>query len=113
MMTARRSLARVPTPFDREVANAQKRMEDLGRLAGGAADRRKLLQQVLQELSIAINELQVAADEMSQQSVIIAETREQAEDLQRRYQDLFDLAPDGYIVTGPKGDIRAANQAAG
>ena len=29
-----------------------------------------------------------------------------------RYQDLFDFAPDGYLVTGPRGRIEEVNQAA-
>jgi PAS domain S-box-containing protein len=112
-MKDERAPLRLVTPFDAEVASAQKRLENLGRLAGLGTDRRRLLKQVLQELSIALNELQIAAEEMRQQSVTIAETRAQTEDTRRRYHELFDLAPDPYLVTGTKGEIHEANLAAG
>lgn len=106
------SKVEVGTPFDNEVAAAQKRLERLGRLAGAGSDRRQLLQEVLQELGIALNELQVAAEDMRQQSVSVAEARHLAEDAHQRYLDLFELGPDAYIVTETHGNIREANSAA-
>jgi two-component system, cell cycle sensor histidine kinase and response regulator CckA len=54
----------------------------------------------------------VAADELQQQNEELAETRELVEEERRRYQELFDNAPDGYLVTDAKGTIQQANEVA-
>jgi len=64
----------------------------------------ELLSTVLEELSIAVEELQV------QHTEIIA-TRQELELQRQYYQDLFELAPDSYIVTDLQGLIQECNQA--
>jgi PAS domain S-box-containing protein len=59
---------------------------------------------VLEELSITIEELEVQHQE-------ILETRQILELERQRYQDLFDLAPDSYLVTDSQGIIRRINYA--
>ena len=66
----------------------------------------------MRELSTALQELRAAADELQQQNEELAETRELVDEERRRYQELFDDAPDGYLVTDPKGTIQQANQVA-
>jgi len=63
------------------------------------------------ELEQTLEELQVAQAELQQQNEDIATSRLLIEREQRRYQDLFDFAPDGYVVTDALGVIREANQA--
>jgi PAS domain S-box-containing protein len=65
-----------------------------------------------EDLSIALEELQVASEELTQQSAELAASREQLEVERRRYQQLFELAPDGHLVTDPFGRILEANRAA-
>src|SRR5262245_51517105 len=60
----------------------------------------------LEELSVSNEELRVQQDEL-------AGSRDQLEAERRRYQALFDFAPDAYIVTNEDGVIREANRAAG
>ncbi|RUR87012.1 PAS domain S-box protein [Chlorogloeopsis fritschii PCC 9212] len=70
------------------------------------------LQRANQELQIALEELQVAEEEQRQQNEQIATSRQEIELERQRYQDLFEFAPDGYLVTDTWGNIREANRAA-
>lgn len=65
-----------------------------------------------EELQTAIEELEVTQEELSTQNEKLLSTRNDAEMQRRRYQDLFEFAPDGYLVTDLKGVIIEGNQAA-
>ena len=67
---------------------------------------------VLEELKVALEELHVAQSEMKQQNEELEIARTRAEIERQRYHELFELAPDGYIVTDDAGIIREANRAA-
>ncbi len=60
----------------------------------------------------ALEELEVAEEELIQQNEELAFAREAAEVERHRYQELFEFAPDGYLVTDAHGAIREANRAA-
>ncbi len=51
----------------------------------------------------------VVEEELRQKKEKLAIARETAELEHRRYQDLFDLAPDAYLVTDVDGIIKEAN----
>ncbi|WP_318780346.1 PAS domain S-box protein [Atlanticothrix silvestris] len=68
--------------------------------------------QVNQELQQTLEELQVAEEKLRQQNEELASTRETLELECQRYQDLFEFAPDGYLVTDVHGVIQEANSAA-
>ncbi|MBW4645617.1 MAG: PAS domain S-box protein [Goleter apudmare HA4340-LM2] len=70
------------------------------------------LKQTCEELRATLEELQVAEEEVRQQNEELASAREMAELQRQRYQDLFEFAPDGYLVTDAIGVIKEANQAA-
>lgn len=57
-----------------------------------------------EELQVILEELQVAQAELKQQNLQLAIQ-------QQRYQDLFNFAPHGYVVTDATGIIQEANQA--
>ena len=63
-------------------------------------------------LLTAMEELQVAQEQLLQQNEELVATRCAVEAERQRYQDLFEFAPDGYLVTDPEGTIREANYAA-
>ncbi|WP_208766731.1 sensor domain-containing diguanylate cyclase [Nostoc flagelliforme] len=66
-----------------------------------------------QELMIAaFDELQTAVEELLAASEELEVTRAAAEIERQRYQELFDFAPDGYLVTNSVGKILEANYAA-
>ncbi|MBD0387451.1 MAG: CBS domain-containing protein, partial [Nostoc sp. C3-bin3] len=70
------------------------------------------IMQVNQELQQALEELQVVEEELREQNKELAVARELVELERQRYQDLFEFAPDGYLVTDTAGIIQEANRAA-
>ncbi|MEJ6487274.1 PAS domain S-box protein [Nostoc punctiforme UO1] len=70
------------------------------------------IMQVNQELQLALEELQVVEEELREQNEELSVARELVELERQRYQDLFEFAPDGYLVTDAAGIIQEANQAA-
>jgi PAS domain S-box-containing protein len=72
----------------------------------------QVIMDCLEELHVSLEELQVAQDELcEQQNAILA--AQQAIDAERqRYRELFEFAPDGYLVTDCYGTVREANRAA-
>jgi PAS domain S-box-containing protein len=97
---------------DRQVREGQRRLDELTHRVGRIAEQQPLVGETMRELSTALQELRVAADELQQQNEELAETRELVEEERRRYQELFDDAPDGYLVTDAKGTIQQANEVA-
>ncbi|MCC5643218.1 PAS domain S-box protein [Nostoc sp. CHAB 5824] len=70
------------------------------------------IMQVNQELQQALEELQVIGEELREQNEELVVARELVELERQRYQDLFEFAPDAYLVTNAKGIIQEANRAA-
>ena len=97
---------------DRQAREAQSRFDELTHRVGRIAEQQPLVGETMRELSTALQELRAAADELQQQNEELAETHELVDEERRRYQELFDDAPDGYLVTDPKGTIQQANQVA-
>ena len=87
------------------------RLRERGAVHGES--EQQLVAEILEELSIALHELQVSAQELSDQNeqLVSAEGSIAAE--RARYQELYDFAPDGYLVTDLYGVIRDANRMAG
>ncbi|WP_009630293.1 PAS domain-containing sensor histidine kinase [Synechocystis sp. PCC 7509] len=72
----------------------------------------QLIPQALAELETALEELRVAEEEMRRQNEQLAIASMQIQSERQRYQDLFEFAPDGYLVTDCAGLIREINHAA-
>lgn len=72
----------------------------------------ELMAEAFEELRVALEELQVAEEELRHQNEELAVARQAVEAERQRYQDLFEFAPDGYLVTDTKGLIQEANRAA-
>ncbi len=70
------------------------------------------LMQSLEELSLSLQELQVAAEELRQQNEALAESSKAVEQERQHYQELFEFAPDGYLVTDKESAILEVNQTA-
>ena len=73
---------------------------------------RNLLREAFEELNTALEELEVAYDQLCQKNEELAIARKTVEVERQRYQELFECAPDGYLVTDTNGIIQEANQAA-
>lgn len=72
----------------------------------------EMMLEALAELQTSLEELRVAEEELKQQHEELAFARAIAEAERQRYRDLFEFAPDGYLVTDHLGDITEANRAA-
>jgi PAS domain S-box-containing protein len=80
--------------------------------AGAPDDRAAFVDQVFETLSVALEELRVAEQQIQQQSAELKKAR-RAADLERLDDlDLFDQAADVHFVTSLVGSIRKANSAA-
>lgn len=72
----------------------------------------EMMLQALEELQTSLEELRVAEEELKQQHEELAIARATVEAERQRYHDLFEFAPDGYLVTDNVGMIWEANRAA-
>ena len=70
-----------------------------------------ILAEAFEELQAVLQELQASEEEVRAQSETLAKARQTIEAERQRYQELFEFAPDGYLVTDRAGRIEAANQA--
>jgi PAS domain S-box-containing protein len=64
-----------------------------------------------EKLQHTLEELHIAEEELRQQNEELAAARLVAESERQHYQELFDYAPDGYLVTDAAGTIQEANRA--
>lgn len=67
---------------------------------------------IFEEFSIAWEELQVAHEQLWQQNEDLLAAHEALEAERQRYRELFEFAPDAYLVTDMDGMIQEANSAA-
>ena len=120
--------------FDELAADCSRTVEDLRRenamLRGRAEDCRSQSQEACtetlaqvqmyaEELTAANEELRLANEELEEANETLnvrndelITARKIAEDERERYYDLFDAAPEGYLVTDGRGTILEANHAA-
>jgi PAS domain S-box-containing protein len=92
--------------FSWRVAVLQQRTQEL------PLAQQELLAESLEELRTALEELQVAQEALRQQNDELVAGRQVVEAERQRYQDLFEFAPEGYLVTDASGTIWEANRAA-
>jgi PAS domain S-box-containing protein len=72
----------------------------------------EMLPQAFEELHHSSKTLQLAVEELYQQNEELIRTQNFLAAEHQRYQDLFELAPDAYLVTNASGTIHEANQMA-
>ena len=71
-----------------------------------------LLDDALRELYFVLEELHATDSELQAQNQRLLDTQQQLDLERQRYRTLFELAPDGYLVTDRQGNIHQANLAA-
>ena len=100
--------------FERQADALIRRLEALSeRVMGVSGDPPSpLVAEMLEELSAAVEELEVSTEEIHGQNEALAEAKKQLDMESARYRELFDLAPDGYLVTDTVGVILESNRAA-
>jgi PAS domain S-box-containing protein len=99
--------------FDGQVKAVRQRVAELSQVAEGwPAWQRTLTTEALEALSTGLEELKVVGEELVQQNQELAAARRTLEAERQRYEELFQFAPDGYLVTDGEGVIQEANRAA-
>jgi PAS domain S-box-containing protein len=94
-----------PDEYGRRVDSIHRRISDLTDTSGTDL-------QNVENLRAALEELRVADEELRQQNEELAAAHLQVEAERRRYHELFELAPDAYVVTNLTGIVSEANRSA-
>jgi len=106
------SLRRVETLWQQAHESLKLPAQESSQLEDVQNPQQHLLLESLTELSHSLQELQFAAGELRQQNDKLAQSQIALEAERQRYRELFEFAPDGYLVTNPDAIIVEANQAA-
>jgi len=91
--------------FARHIDEMRNRVRDM-------RGREGVTEAAVRELLLAVEELRVAEEELRQQNEAMEAAQQQLEDERRRYQHLFQYAPDAYLLTDLSGIVREANLSA-
>ncbi len=83
-----------------------------GRLGQPGSPIKRQFAEALQGLQLTLQELEVAEEALAQRNEELVATRERLEIERHRYRDLFELAPDGYLITDGSGTIEEGNRTA-
>jgi PAS domain S-box-containing protein len=89
-----------------------RRLEDLRRNVEAIRETSDSSSDAFEELLVAVEELRVAEDELRQQNEELTAAHAAMAEERRRYQHLFQYAPDAYLLTDLSGVIREANHSA-
>ncbi|HBB34902.1 MAG TPA: PAS domain-containing sensor histidine kinase [Cyanobacteria bacterium UBA8803] len=99
--------------FIQHLHHVQQRAENLYETAREASSPQpQILNDCLAELREALEELHVAEEELRLQNEELLAAHQSAQAERQRYQELFDFAPEAYLVTDTYGIIQEANLAA-
>jgi diguanylate cyclase (GGDEF)-like protein/PAS domain S-box-containing protein len=97
--------------LDEQIGRMRSQLASIEReRAGGSGSAG--VRQGTEDLRATIEELYVAEEELRLQHEELLGARAELESQRRRYEELFQLAPDAYIVTNPLGIVREVNRAA-
>lgn len=113
-------------PVKNQIDKLKNHLDEFGQKLNAVGDRtakikaqynnvpthQEIITQALAELETALEELRVAEEEMRVQNEQLAIASLQIQAERQRYHDLFEFAPDGYLVTDAAGSIREINRAA-
>ena len=80
-------------------------------VAHDQGEQGELLAEIVAELQVSLEELRVAEEELRQKNDELISAQHIIEIERQRYRDLFESAPDGYLVTDTKGTVKEANRA--
>jgi two-component system, cell cycle sensor histidine kinase and response regulator CckA len=101
------------TNYELQIQSAQQCLHAMQTLADDPSKEPNALQnEAITEFSITLEELHVTTEELQAQNEELLNSRQALELERQRYQELFDFAPDGYLVTDVQGVIQQANRAA-
>lgn len=97
--------------FAEKFASTQRYLESV-LLQGQQADTSDILSEAMATLSSTLEELHVVSEELNAQTEELTASNQMLAAERRRYRELFEFAPYGYLVTDLQGIIREANRTA-
>jgi len=89
--------------------SAQRRLDRWLEQAGQLGAKSASLAEPIEEISVSLEELNVALEELHQKQAELQAANLAIAKEKQRYQELFEFAPDGYLVTNATGIIQEAN----
>ncbi|MBT9315533.1 PAS domain-containing sensor histidine kinase [Leptothoe spongobia] len=98
--------------FDKKFEKARQRLAGLAQQTEQGALPQDILTDTLDELANALEEVHVLSEELAEQHDYLQTAHVTIITERQQYFDLFDLAPEGYIVTNTQGIIEQINQTA-
>ena len=98
--------------FEQKIEAAQARLENWLQKIEQTAPASDLLSETTEEMTVGLEELQVAIEELYQQQEQLQAANRETQAERERYLELFEYAPDGYLITDRWGIIREANRTA-
>jgi PAS domain S-box-containing protein len=98
---------------DADTPTVRSQLEHLRRRAKSIpTQEQEHLEEALEQLSVALEEMLIAETAVRQQNDDLSAMQALLDEERRRYRDLFDFAPEAYIVTDLGGNIEELNRAA-
>jgi PAS domain S-box-containing protein len=99
--------------FARQIQDAQARVDSLmQQVENEPIKGHWALENAFAELNTTFEELNTVQEELHSQQTELLANQAQIQVAQQHYRDLFDFAPDSYLVTDERGIIREVNRAA-
>src|SRR4029450_2850526 len=98
--------------FDGEIQELQDKVARFRKRAAGEETRSGLAADVLTELSDVLQAPRVSSEELNRQHQELMLAHAEREQERRKYLDLFQSAPDGYVVTDHGGIVQEVNETA-
>ena len=95
-----------------DLSAAVRRADALKERINASPQQDLLMLEAAEELSTTLEELQVADEELRHQNDELWSVQDQLETQRFKYEELFESAPDGYLITNAEGLINKANRAA-
>lgn len=107
-----------PQPTADDLREFSRKARDAGRSLGNQQGTTEIADAPLrrddrEDLITALEELRLADEELRAQSEALAASSNELDQERRKFRELFDFAPDAYLITDLYGTIREANIAAG
>ncbi len=100
--------------FDKKQQAIESRVREfIKNLPENPTERENAASQLVEELAITLEELKITDEELRRQNEDLRKTQTALESERQKYRDLFENAPDGYLVTDCSGRILEANRRMG
>jgi two-component system cell cycle sensor histidine kinase/response regulator CckA len=100
------------TQFTTQIEHMCQRVRRLYQSAGPTQQHSAVLTSAFVEFEVALDMLRAIENELRQARAALEDRTATIDSEHQRYQELFALAPDGYLATSLDGMIRRANRAA-